>query len=121
MTTLYLVRHGEVHNPTGIIYGRLPGFGLSENGRVQLGHAADLLAAGRFWIPGAAREVCESGIQVLGGMGFTWEMGLHLWYRRTLHIQAVLGGSHGAAAAAGTHFVGRARAAAGVEGEQRSD
>jgi broad specificity phosphatase PhoE len=44
MTTLYLVRHGEVHNPTGIIYGRLPGFGLSVNGQKQLRRAADILA-----------------------------------------------------------------------------
>lgn len=43
MATLYLVRHGEVFNPTGIIYGRLPGFGLSDNGRAQLERAAELL------------------------------------------------------------------------------
>jgi broad specificity phosphatase PhoE len=43
MTILYLVRHGEVFNPTGIIYGRLPNFGLSDNGRAQLQHAAELL------------------------------------------------------------------------------
>ncbi|MCT2585656.1 histidine phosphatase family protein [Actinophytocola gossypii] len=30
-----MVRHGEVENPTGILYGRLPGFGLSELGRRQ--------------------------------------------------------------------------------------
>ncbi len=29
---LHLVRHGEVHNPTGILYGRLPGYHLSELG-----------------------------------------------------------------------------------------
>ena len=43
-TTLYLIRHGEVHNPEGIIYGRLPGFGLSVRGRQQLTHAAEVLA-----------------------------------------------------------------------------
>jgi broad specificity phosphatase PhoE len=43
MLTLYLLRHGEVHNPTGIIYGRLPGFGLSDNGRDQIDHTAQLL------------------------------------------------------------------------------
>ena len=49
MTALYLVRHGEVHNPTGIIYGRLPGFGLSARGRAQLEQAAAALApAGPF-------------------------------------------------------------------------
>lgn len=31
-TTVHLVRHGEVHNPTGVIYGRLPGYHLSERG-----------------------------------------------------------------------------------------
>jgi broad specificity phosphatase PhoE len=31
-TTVHLVRHGEVHNPDGILYGRLPGYRLSEAG-----------------------------------------------------------------------------------------
>ncbi len=34
-TTIHLVRHGEVHNPQAIYYGRLPGFHLSERGRLQ--------------------------------------------------------------------------------------
>ena len=34
-TIVHLVRHGEVHNPDGILYGRLPGFRLSEHGRSQ--------------------------------------------------------------------------------------
>jgi broad specificity phosphatase PhoE len=34
-TVVHLLRHGEVHNPAGILYGRLPGFRLSENGRNQ--------------------------------------------------------------------------------------
>ncbi|MBO9577540.1 MAG: histidine phosphatase family protein [Microbacteriaceae bacterium] len=29
---LHLVRHGEVENPDGILYGRIPGFALSERG-----------------------------------------------------------------------------------------
>lgn len=37
---VHLVRHGEVHNPRGVIYGRLPGFGLSEAGRAQVAAAA---------------------------------------------------------------------------------
>ena len=24
-TVVHLLRHGEVHNPTGVLYGRLPG------------------------------------------------------------------------------------------------
>ena len=34
-TTVHLVRHGEVHNPEGVLYGRLPGFRLSERGRAM--------------------------------------------------------------------------------------
>ncbi len=34
-TTIYLVRHGEVHNPKQVVYGRIPGFFLSDRGRKQ--------------------------------------------------------------------------------------
>ncbi|MEV6304157.1 acyl-CoA dehydrogenase [Actinoplanes sp. NPDC051861] len=40
----------------------------------------------------AAVRVCESAIQVLGGMGVTWEHPLHRWYRRALWIDAYLTG-----------------------------
>lgn len=42
--TLYLVRHGEVHNPEAILYGRLPGYHLSETGRKQATSAGKSLA-----------------------------------------------------------------------------
>ncbi len=32
-TIVHLLRHGEVHNPEGVLYGRRPGFHLSELGR----------------------------------------------------------------------------------------
>ena len=31
--TVHLLRHGEVHNPEGVLYGRLPGYHLSADGR----------------------------------------------------------------------------------------
>ena len=31
-TVVHLLRHGEVHNPDGILYGQLPGFRLSDDG-----------------------------------------------------------------------------------------
>jgi broad specificity phosphatase PhoE len=34
-TVVHLLRHGEVYNPDGILYGRLPGFHLSEHGHRQ--------------------------------------------------------------------------------------
>ncbi|MYR08522.1 MULTISPECIES: histidine phosphatase family protein [unclassified Gordonia (in: high G+C Gram-positive bacteria)] len=39
-----MMRHGEVHNPDGILYGRLPGFRLSDSGRAQANKVADTLA-----------------------------------------------------------------------------
>jgi broad specificity phosphatase PhoE len=33
--TLHVIRHGEVHNPDKILYGRLPHFGLSDSGQAQ--------------------------------------------------------------------------------------
>ncbi|HWJ83963.1 MAG TPA: histidine phosphatase family protein [Cellulomonas sp.] len=44
-TTVHLMRHGEVHNPEGVLYGRLPGYHLSERGqemaRVVAAHLSD--------------------------------------------------------------------------------
>jgi broad specificity phosphatase PhoE len=34
-TVIHLIRHGEVHNPRHILYGRLPRFPLSAEGRLQ--------------------------------------------------------------------------------------
>lgn len=44
LTVVHLLRHGEVHNPRGILYGRLPGFHLSAEGRVMAKAAAGFLA-----------------------------------------------------------------------------
>jgi broad specificity phosphatase PhoE len=45
-TTVHLLRHGEVFNPGGILYGRLPGFRLSDDG-VKMAHDAAAALAGR--------------------------------------------------------------------------
>lgn len=43
-TVVHVLRHGEVHNPDGILYGRIPGFRLSDNGRRQARIVAEALA-----------------------------------------------------------------------------
>ena len=40
-TVVHLLRHGEVHNPDHVLYGRLPGYHLSANGRMMAAAAAD--------------------------------------------------------------------------------
>jgi broad specificity phosphatase PhoE len=44
MATVHVLRHGEVANPNRVLYGRLPGFGLSELGQRQAQAAADWFA-----------------------------------------------------------------------------
>ncbi|MFT4394532.1 histidine phosphatase family protein [Gordonia lacunae] len=43
-TIVHMMRHGEVDNPDGILYGRLPGFRLSGDGQAQARKVADALA-----------------------------------------------------------------------------
>jgi broad specificity phosphatase PhoE len=43
-TTVHVLRHGEVHNPSKILYGRLPDFHLSELGKQMAKAAAEALA-----------------------------------------------------------------------------
>lgn len=70
-TIVHLVRHGEVHNPGQILYGRLPGFHLSSRGRSQAtrtaqsftGHDVTLLCASPLT---RAQETTEPFAQVTG-------------------------------------------------------
>jgi len=43
-TIVHLVRHGEVENPRRVLYGRLPGYHLSADGRMMAKAAAGFLA-----------------------------------------------------------------------------
>ncbi|MGH2735249.1 MAG: histidine phosphatase family protein [Actinomycetota bacterium] len=50
--SLHLVRHGEVENPKGVIYGRMPGYNLSERGELQAKAASEHLKeadVGAIW------------------------------------------------------------------------
>ena len=39
----------------------------------------------------AARRVCGEAIQVHGGIGFTWEYDLHLYFKRAKHLEPLYG------------------------------
>lgn len=43
-TVVHLLRHGEVYNPEKVLYGRLPGYFLSDLGKEMAVRAADALA-----------------------------------------------------------------------------
>ena len=42
-TIVHLLRHGEVHNPGGVLYGRLPGFHLSDRGNRMAERVAETI------------------------------------------------------------------------------
>lgn len=42
-TIVHLLRHGEVHNPEGILYGRRDGFHLSDRGAAMAERVADVI------------------------------------------------------------------------------
>ena len=50
ITTVHLMRHGEVDNPEGILYERLPGFGLTERGR-------EMTAMTAKWLRDEGRDI----------------------------------------------------------------
>lgn len=52
-TTVHLLRHGEVHNPEGVLYGRLTGYRLSERGQAM----AERIAAHLSGEGGERRDV----------------------------------------------------------------
>ncbi|MDR7328442.1 histidine phosphatase family protein [Corynebacterium guangdongense] len=70
-TIVHLVRHGEVHNPGQILYGRLPEYHLSSRGRSQAartaaaftGHDVTYLAASPLT---RAQETAEPFAEVTG-------------------------------------------------------
>src|SRR5438105_10963884 len=47
-TTVWLARHGEVHNPSNVLYGRMPRMRLTLEGRRQADALAAFLAARRL-------------------------------------------------------------------------
>ncbi|MBI2614054.1 MAG: histidine phosphatase family protein [Candidatus Levybacteria bacterium] len=44
ITRIFFVRHGQVDNPDKVMYGRLPGFPLSQDGKAQIAKTAELLS-----------------------------------------------------------------------------
>jgi alkylation response protein AidB-like acyl-CoA dehydrogenase len=48
-------------------------------------------SAAKAYVGEAARKVCGEAIQVHGGIGFTWEIDLHLYFKRAKHYELMYG------------------------------
>lgn len=75
---LHLVRHGEVHNPQRVLYGRLPGFGLSDRGHemarvsAEYVHGLDRLIAAIYSSP--LQRTQESAAPLIALSGHNLEL-----------------------------------------------
>ena len=65
-TIVHLLRHGEVHNPEGVLYGRLAGYNLSELGHEMAAAVAALTGEAHplASVP-ASTERCHRGLLTL--------------------------------------------------------
>lgn len=124
-TRLYAVQREQFGQPIAsfqAVAHRIAGIKVAhDSGRSALARLVALIEGGdldaadalgdalAYSLPEAARRAVEDAIQVHGGMGFTWEYGLHLWYRRALSIQSMLGGRRAAARRAGRAYIAQRR------------
>jgi alkylation response protein AidB-like acyl-CoA dehydrogenase len=53
--------------------------------------AALAASVAKAYVGDAARRVCGESIQVHGGIGFTWEFDLHLWFKRAKYYEPMYG------------------------------
>ena len=75
-TTVHLLRHGEVHNPGGVLYGRMDGFGLSARGHAMAERLAGHFAAGHDVVHVVAsplRRAQETAAPIAAALGLTVE------------------------------------------------
>jgi alkylation response protein AidB-like acyl-CoA dehydrogenase len=53
--------------------------------------AALAASVAKAYVSDASRKVCGNAIQLHGGIGFTWEYDLHLYFKRAKHLEALYG------------------------------
>jgi alkylation response protein AidB-like acyl-CoA dehydrogenase len=53
--------------------------------------AALAASVAKAYVGDASRKVCGMSIQLHGGIGFTWEYDLHLYFKRAKHLEALYG------------------------------
>lgn len=70
-TVVHLLRHGEVHNPDLVLYGRIPGFGLSELGLAMAQAAAGALVGRdvRYLASSPLQRAQETAAPVAAALG----------------------------------------------------
>ncbi|MFP5335354.1 MAG: histidine phosphatase family protein [Actinomycetes bacterium] len=76
-TTVHLLRHGEVHNPEGVLYGRLPGYRLSELGVEMAERVAEHLLGGGHDVALLVSSPLERARQTAGPTSAAFGLEVH--------------------------------------------
>ena len=71
---------------------------------IAAGEEPDRAAEWAWTATQRAKTVIETGIQVHGGIGFTWEAGIHHWLRHVLQLESLVEGQCRTASAGGPHL-----------------
>jgi broad specificity phosphatase PhoE len=80
MTVVHVMRHGEVHNPEGVLYGRRPGYHLSDLGRQMADRVAECLADRDIThvVASPLERAQETAAPIAKTMGLTGETDIRL-------------------------------------------
>jgi len=89
--TYQAVSHAVVDAYVGVELARSLAYWAAWTVAEEDGQAALACAAAKSQAGEAAVRACETSIQVHGGIGFTWEHPLHLYYKRALALESALG------------------------------
>lgn len=71
---IHLTRHGEVHNPEGLLYGRLPGYGLSACGYEMAGRLAEHFTSPDFAVAALVSSPLQRAQETIAPLAAALEM-----------------------------------------------
>ena len=71
---IHLTRHGEVHNPEGLLYGRLPGYGLSERGHEMAARLAEDFTSGDYRVAALVASPLQRAQETIAPLAAALEM-----------------------------------------------
>jgi len=76
MPTVHLVRHGHVHNPDKVLYGRIDGFRLSDAGQQMAQAVADFLVAEHYPVTRVVASPLQRAQETAAPIGKAFGVGI---------------------------------------------
>lgn len=74
---VHLLRHGEVHNPDGVLYGRIPGYRLSDRGLAMAHRVAEVFTARQADLAHLVASPLLRAQQTAGPLSQAYDLPIH--------------------------------------------